>query len=154
MMHETVDAPQFTALADRLQGALSGLFSVLHRGGWNHPSTGKLTMAQLSILLTLLERGPMRMTELAVEERVRTPTVTVAIQRLEKVGRVTRTRDPADQRAVLVDITPKGHAERRQAMDNRCAALAELLNGLSEQDRRALARALEPLQRLADQSAG
>ncbi|MCH5376162.1 MAG: MarR family transcriptional regulator, partial [Planctomycetes bacterium] len=46
---------------------------------------GDLTLAQLSILLTLLDTGPIRMTELAARERVRTPTTTVAIRRLEKL---------------------------------------------------------------------
>ena len=50
------------------------------------------------------------MTELAAHERVRTPTTTVAIRRLEKIGLVKRSRDPSDLRAVLVDITPEGLA--------------------------------------------
>ena len=63
---------------------------------------GDLTLAQLSILVTLLDKGPIRMTDLAAHERVRTPTTTVAIRRLEKVGLVKRSRDPSDLRAVLV----------------------------------------------------
>ena len=47
------------------------------------------------------------MTDLAAHERVRTPTTTVAIRRLEKIGLVKRSRDPSDLRAVLVDITPR-----------------------------------------------
>ncbi|CQD03083.1 transcriptional regulatory protein [Mycolicibacterium conceptionense] len=48
------------------------------------------------------------MTELAARERVRTPTTTVAIRRLEKLGLVKRSRDPSDLRAVLVEVTPRG----------------------------------------------
>jgi len=44
-------------------------------------------------LVTLLDRGPIRMTDLAAHERVRTPTTTVAIRRLEKIGLVKRSRD-------------------------------------------------------------
>ena len=80
------------------------------------PTAGDLTLAQLSILLTLLDQGPIRMTELAAHERVRTPTTTVAIRRLEKLGLVKRSRDPSDLRAVLVDITPKGLAQHREAL--------------------------------------
>ena len=61
---------------------------------------------------TLIDRGPIRMTDLAAHERVRTPTTTVAIRRLEKLGLVKRSRDPSDLRAVLVDITPKGLSQR------------------------------------------
>jgi DNA-binding MarR family transcriptional regulator len=96
-------------LAGELQRVLSKVFSVLRRGDTaNRAEAGDLTLAQLSILLTLLDQGPIRMTELAAHERVRTPTTTVAIRRLEKLGLVKRSRDPSDLRAVLVDITPRG----------------------------------------------
>src|ERR1700736_4404241 len=99
-----------TELAEGLHRTLSKLFSILRRGDHSAgaAAAGELTLAQLSILVTLLDRGPIRMTDLAAHERVRTPTTTVAIRRLEKVGLVKRSRDPSDLRAVLVDITPRG----------------------------------------------
>jgi DNA-binding MarR family transcriptional regulator len=109
--------PEVTELAEGLQRTLSKLFSVLRRGDThaNREAANDLTLAQLSILITLLNMGPIRMTELAAHERVRTPTTTVAIRRLEKLGLVKRSRDPSDLRAVLVEITPKGHAEHAEA---------------------------------------
>jgi DNA-binding MarR family transcriptional regulator len=104
--------PQVAELAGELQRVLSRVFSVLRRGDTSRESSaGDLTLAQLSILLTLLDQGPIRMTELAAHERVRTPTTTVAIRRLEKLGLVKRSRDASDLRAVLVDITPRGLAQ-------------------------------------------
>ncbi len=101
--------PQLADLSADLQRVLSKLFSVLRRGDVNRGNDGPdLTLAQLSILLTLLDQGPIRMTELAARERVRTPTTTVAIRRLEKLGLVKRSRDPSDLRAVLVEVTPEG----------------------------------------------
>jgi DNA-binding MarR family transcriptional regulator len=110
---------------------------------------GDLTLAQLSILITLLDQGPIRMTDLAAHERVRTPTTTVAIRRLEKIGLVKRSRDPSDLRAVLVDITPRGRAVHSESLANRHAALAAMLGQLPESDLNTLARALAPLERLA-----
>ena len=55
------------------------------------------------------------MTDLAAHERVRTPTTTVAIRRLEKLGLVKRSRDPSDLRAVLVEVTPRGLVQHREA---------------------------------------
>src|SRR5687767_6159284 len=111
--------PQVTELAGELQRVLSRMFSVLRRVDTNPGETADLTLAQLSILLTLLDLGPIRMTELAAHERVRTPTTTVAIRRLEKLGLVKRSRDPSDLRAVLVDITPRGLAQHREALAAR-----------------------------------
>ncbi|MEV3903772.1 MULTISPECIES: MarR family winged helix-turn-helix transcriptional regulator [unclassified Mycobacterium] len=142
--------PQVTELAGELQRVLSRVFSILRRGDANRGTAGDLTLAQLSILLTLLDQGPIRMTELAALERVRTPTTTVAIRRLEKLGLVKRSRDPSDLRAVLVDITPDGLAQHREALAARRAALAERLSKLSADELETLTKALRPLEHLAD----
>ncbi|KAA0113994.1 MarR family winged helix-turn-helix transcriptional regulator [Mycolicibacterium sp. P9-22] len=145
---------QTAELAGELQRVLSKLFSVLRRGdtrGAGNTGAGDLTLAQLSILLTLLESGPIRMTELAAHERVRTPTTTVAIRRLEKLGLVKRSRDPSDLRAVLVEVTPRGLVQHREALDARRAFLASMLANLSSEDRATLTAALGSLDRLSDQ---
>jgi DNA-binding MarR family transcriptional regulator len=127
---------------------------VLRRGdtrGAGNTGAGDLTLAQLSILLTLLESGPIRMTDLAAHERVRTPTTTVAIRRLEKLGLVKRSRDPSDLRAVLVEVTPRGLVQHREALDARRAFLASMLANLSSEDQATLTAALGSLDRLGDQ---
>jgi DNA-binding MarR family transcriptional regulator len=146
--------PQVAELAEGLHRVLSKLVSVLRRGDSSRASTGDLTLAQLSILVTLIDRGPIRMTDLAAHERVRTPTTTVAIRRLEKLGLVKRSKDQTDLRAVLVDITEKGLAVHRESLASRRAALAAMLSGLSHEDRETLAKALAALERLGGQSAG
>ncbi|HEU0191279.1 MAG TPA: MarR family transcriptional regulator [Mycobacterium sp.] len=149
MADRKAGAPEVPALAEGLHRALGRLITILRRGDITGGTTRELTMAQLSILVTLLDRGPIRMTELAAHERVRTPTTTVAIRRLEKLGLVQRSRDPSDQRAVLVDITPQGLATHRESLANRHAALAAMLSRLSPDELDILAQALGPLERLA-----
>jgi DNA-binding MarR family transcriptional regulator len=139
---------QVATLAGDLQRVLAKLITVVRRGD---PGTGTrpdLTMAQVSILLTLIDSGPIRMTELAARERVRTPTTTVAIRRLERLGLVKRARDPSDMRAVLVAVTPEGLAQYEDALQARRAHLTELLCRLSDDERADLVRALKPLERL------
>ncbi len=142
-------AGDVTELAEGLHRALSKLFSILRRGDPSGAAAGELTLAQLSILVTLLDQGPIRMTDLAAHERVRTPTTTVAIRRLEKLGLVKRSRDPSDLRAVLVDITPRGRAVHGESLANRRASLAAMLSQLPASDLGTLMQALAPLERLA-----
>ncbi len=149
MAESEATVTEVTELAEGLHRTLSKLFSILRRGDANPDAAGDLTLAQLSILVTLLNQGPIRMTELAAHERVRTPTTTVAIRRLEKLGLVKRTKDPSDLRAVLVEITPKGHAEHQEALAHRRAQLANMLSQLSPEDLETLEAALGPLGRLA-----
>ena len=150
MVETDAAPPEVTELAEGLHRTLSKLFSMLRRGdSGGRLVSGDLTLAQLSILITLLDQGPIRMTELAAHERVRTPTTTVAIRRLEKLGLVKRSRDPSDLRAVLVDITPKGHEVHRESLANRRAALAEMLRQLSPSELELVEAALAPLEKLA-----
>ena len=135
-------------LAADLQRILAKLVIVLRRSDTQAGSRPDLTLAQLSILLTLLDSGPIRMTELAARERVRTPTTTVAIRRLEKLGMVKRSRDPSDMRAVLVEVTPEGLVQHGEALASRRAYLAAMLSRLTDEERQDLSQALKPLERL------
>ena len=144
------ESQQVADLAADLQRILAKLVVVLRRGDNQAGSRPDLTLAQLSILLTLLDSGPIRMTELAAKERVRTPTTTVAIRRLENLGLVKRSRDPSDMRAVLVEVTPEGLVQHGEALAARRAYLAALLTNLSGDELRDLAKALKPLERLTD----
>src|ERR1700756_5994647 len=151
MAEREATVPELTELAEGLHRTLAKLFSILRRGDHSAgaATAGELTLAQLSILVTLLDRGPIRMTDFAAHEHVRTPTTTVAIRRLEKVGLVKRSRDPSDLRAVLVDITPRGVAVHGESLANRRAALAAMLGQLPAADLNTLMKALNPLERLA-----
>jgi DNA-binding MarR family transcriptional regulator len=142
---------QVVALAADLQRILAKLITVVRRGDPNRASQPDLTMSQISILLTLLDSGPIRMTELAARERVRTPTTTVAIGRLEKLGLVKRRRDPSDMRAVLVEVTPQGQVQYQESLQARRSHLVDLLNKLSAEERAALIRAVKPLERLTEE---
>src|SRR3984893_18663159 len=128
MAEREATEPALSDLAEDFYRRLSKLFTILRRGDPSGSAAGAdLTLAQLSILVTLLDRGPIRMTDLAAQERVRTPTTTVAIRRLEKIGLGKRSRDPSDLRAVLVDITTRGRAVHGESLANRRAALAAML---------------------------
>src|ERR1700761_9074383 len=149
---QTMQADQrAAALAEELYRVLFEVFLVLGRRDPGGVLPGDLTLAQLSILMTLQERGPMRMTALADHQRVRTPTITVAIRRLEKLGLVDRSDDPTDLRAVVVRITPQGHAMYCDALTTRHVQFAKMLKSLSPEDRVSLNEAMSPLERLARQ---
>ena len=61
--------------------------------------------------------GPIRLTTLAAKEGVSQPSMTQLIQRLERLGLVTRLADPDDGRAALIGITGarSGAARRPEA---------------------------------------
>jgi MarR family transcriptional regulator, organic hydroperoxide resistance regulator len=69
-----------------------------------------LTFPQYLVILELLDGAPLSVGALGDRLGMDTGTITPLVKRLAVAGLVTRTRDPADERRVLVDLTPRGRA--------------------------------------------
>jgi DNA-binding MarR family transcriptional regulator len=69
-----------------------------------------LTFPQYLVILELLDGAPLSVGTLGTRLDMDTGTITPLVKRLESAGFVTRTRDPADERRVLVDLTPSSRA--------------------------------------------
>ena len=110
-----------------------------------------VTPTQRSILTTLERRGPLTHGDLAAIERVRPPTITVAVDRLQEQGLVDRTRDDQDRRITRVVLTDRGHALLADARKERTAFLEQRLRALTPADRAAIAAAAPALARLLDE---
>ena len=67
-----------------------------------------LTFPQYLVILELLNGAPLPVGALGERLDMDTGTITPLVKRLEAAGLVTRTRDPKDERRVLVDLTAKG----------------------------------------------
>jgi DNA-binding MarR family transcriptional regulator len=79
--------------------------------------------------------GPIRLTALAAKEGVSQPSMTQLIQRLERLGLVTRLADPEDGRAALIGITGHGQAlldDRKRMRRERLTALMATLTAEEE----------------------
>lgn len=107
--------------------------------------------SQLAALATIERHGPLAPSELAQRERIKRPTVTRILARLESAGLVTRVRDPADGRSAIVSISPEGRALVRRLRQRKTAYLAKRLRELPPEDREAMARAAELLERLLEE---
>ena len=110
----------------------------------------ELSRTASSVLATLRDGGPKRITELAASEAIAQPSVTTLVGRLERQGLVTRGPDPSDARAVLVALTDDGREALRRLGSRRAAILAERLAALDDADRAALRAALRALDHLLD----
>lgn len=106
-----------------------------------------LSPARFSLLATLRYHGPLRVGELAREERVTQPTVTQAVQGLESAGLVRRGPHPSDGRGCLVELTPAGRAVVRRARARKIAWLSEVIGELDGDQRPALGSAAAVLDR-------
>jgi DNA-binding MarR family transcriptional regulator len=101
-------------------------------------------------VLRKLNDGPRRITELAAEERVTQPAITLLVNRLAERGWVERVPDPSDGRAVLVSLTPVGKDVFEQLRAEYRALLHEEMAMLDDSEVTALAAAIEILDKLIE----
>ncbi|WP_099039401.1 MarR family winged helix-turn-helix transcriptional regulator [Mycobacterium neglectum] len=107
-----------------------------------------LPFAQARLLSTIEDQGPTRISDLAALDHCSQPTMTTQVRRLEDGGYVSRTVDPGDARAVLIEITAKGTETLRQVRVDRGAAIDPYLERLDATDRHALGEAVRVLRGL------
>jgi DNA-binding MarR family transcriptional regulator len=112
-----------------------------------------VSLTEIGVMQSL-RAGPRRITELAADERVTQPAITLLVNRLQDRGWVQRVTDPSDGRAVLVSLTPAGDEALDRLRAEYRALLHEEMAMLDDQEVRTLADAVEILdgliERLAD----
>jgi DNA-binding MarR family transcriptional regulator len=108
-----------------------------------------LSLTAGATLSTLERSGPCRLTALAAHEGVTQPAMTQLVGRLEDQGLAERCTDPADGRAVNVQITPAGRDLLARRRAYRAERLSGLLARLSPAEQAALAAALPAINALA-----
>jgi DNA-binding MarR family transcriptional regulator len=141
-------------MAERLSAAqlavlLRDAMTRLNRRVRQTRPVGDLTATQLSALASLELASAMTPRELADIERVRPPTMTKIVAKLEDRGLVQRTPHPTDGRQVILAATPEGRAMLAQFERAREEWLAQRLAELTVADREVLRRAAEILRQVA-----
>ena len=139
----TDDDPQLHELAAAFREALRHSVYLVRR----LDADGELSAAQLSTLKMLLGEGQ-RVGEIARNLGVRVPSATEQIIKLERAGLARREPDPDDSRAVRVILTPEGRSAVDSANRRRNQVMAAILSTLTDQDRKALAKALPVIDKI------
>jgi DNA-binding MarR family transcriptional regulator len=98
--------------------------------------------------VTVEERGPLRLSELARREGVSVPTMSRVLTALDEQGLVVRMPDPQDARGVLVRLSEAGEQRLAQVRSHRTALVARRLERLDAAQRASLVAALPALEAL------
>jgi len=102
--------PERQTIARQLSFALYGAANRLARLHKPILEPLGLTFPQYLAILALLDGAPLAVGALGARLDMDTGTITPLVKRLEGAGFVTRRRDPADERRVLVDLTAHGRS--------------------------------------------
>ncbi|PVZ03443.1 MarR family transcriptional regulator [Actinomycetospora cinnamomea] len=114
-------------------------------------SAAHLPPLQTSVLATLEDQAPLRLSELARREAVTPPTMSRVLAALDDAGLLVRTPDPQDARSALIELSDAGHEAIRRIRTERTASIAQRLDRLDPEQRAALEAALPALERLVEE---
>jgi DNA-binding MarR family transcriptional regulator len=139
--HRDVHVDEIAEALPQRSAALSRLFL-------RHTSIC-VSRTEVGVMRSLSAR-PRRITELAAEEHVTQPAITLLVNRLADRGWVQRQPDPADRRAVLVSLTEAGAEAFAQLRAEYRAMLHEEMATLEDGEIATLVKAIEILDRVID----
>ncbi|HZC52091.1 MAG TPA: MarR family winged helix-turn-helix transcriptional regulator [Mycobacterium sp.] len=139
-----VDAWLLTDIVTRLRRVLRA--SIRSDYPWE-----ALPMAQVEILQRLGDEPGLRINDLATRHRLANNTVSVLVQQMVVADLITRTTDPADRRAVRLNLTDGGRQMLTEWQGAHERRLESALDRLDSADRSAVLAALPALSRLVDE---
>ena len=103
---------------------------------------------RLSALSVIVFAGPLSLAELAAAEQVKPPTMSRIVEGLVQAGFASREPDPGNRRMVRISATAEGTELLEAGRERRVRVLAQRLHRLADSEQRALARAVELLERV------
>jgi DNA-binding MarR family transcriptional regulator len=110
-----------------------------------------LTPTRISVLLTVVREGQIRLSDLAEAEGINPTQLSRAVAHLVETGLVARSADEGDRRAAWLRPTAAGRKLTDRIRRERTDALNAALTGLAPDERERIVTALTALEHLAEQ---
>lgn len=149
-MVERETQTEVTETAAHLRLAVARVARRLRQESMSQEESGELTPTLMATLATVERCGPLTPSEVANYERVKRPTATRVLARLEELGLIERAADPADGRSSLVSVTPEGRQKLDMARCRKDALLARNMANLPAEDIAVLERAASILEAMLE----
>ncbi len=102
-------------------------------------------MAQLHVVALAAEKSGITMTEVAEYLQVSSPTATSFVDRLVKLGFLTRKHDSKNRKLVRLSVTVDGARMLKKKMAEKKKVITSVLSVLNSEDRKTLHRILHEL---------
>lgn len=103
--------------------------------------------ASYSVLATLQQHGPQRMTSIARHLGIGKPTLSRQLSVLTSRGFITKTTDTRDRRAQVVSLSAEGRTRLEEAQENRAARYRAMLETWPQEDIETLSGLLAQMNR-------
>lgn len=97
-----------------------------------------VSLPQLRVLVMVASRGALNLSAVAAGLGVHPSNATRAVDRLVAAGLLDRRDDPSDRRNLILELSPDGRGLVDRVMEDRRAAIAEIVQRMPAQRRRSL----------------
>ena len=141
-----------TAADNELGADLMRVAARLNRWATRH-GRWAVPAAQARLLAQVEEVDAARISDLARADHCSQPGMTAQVRRLEAAGLLTRAPDPRAARAVLISLTDRGRLVLQDIRAARAAAVAPLIQRLSDSERQRLRSAVTAFEALLNTAA-
>ena len=124
-------------------------FRALNRVAEESIRETELGLTEFATLEALLHKGPLTIGEIQCKVPLALGSMTAVVDRLERRGLIVRTPSPADRRARVLKLSPKGRAAVKSAFGRHAAELESAMVVLTDREKRQLRALLKKLGRFA-----
>jgi len=114
----------------------------------------KMSLPQFSLLLLLIDNGPLRMGTIAEKLYLASSSVTNLVDRLEGNQYIVRLADPADRRAFTIKVTAKGKRVVADIRKITVVKIAQRLTAFGKKDIDIILRFYDAIGEVLDQNLG
>lgn len=133
------------ATSQSIHDRLLGLFNRLQALGLGQPRFKQegLSLPQFGLMMCVLHKPGIQVHQVAEMLGVSTPTVSVAIRKLERDGWLRRKMNPADRRAARLFLSAKAEILAKQVGNRRRKYVNEFMEALTSAEQEQLLTLLE-----------
>jgi MarR family 2-MHQ and catechol resistance regulon transcriptional repressor len=104
-----------------------------------------LTQPQFGVIEALGHLGPMKIGVLCNKMLVSGGNMTLVLDNLEKIELIERVHSKEDRRAILIQLTEKGHSLFTKVFSNHAEFIFSLMSVLTEKEQKELGKLLKKL---------
>jgi MarR family transcriptional regulator, 2-MHQ and catechol-resistance regulon repressor len=113
-----------------------------------------LCLTDFVALEALLHKGPLAISQIQEKVRLASGSMTAAVDRLERLGLVTRMSSPSDRRSRIVKLTAEGRRLAAECFEKHARDLEALMSPLPEKEKEQVYRSVKKLGLLAAEKLG
>jgi DNA-binding MarR family transcriptional regulator len=111
----------------------------------------RLTVSQFSVLIQVVDEGPLKMQDLAKRLYLASSSITHLVDRLEAQKMIQRLEYPGDRRAYFIAATPKGTQLVRQIRKFTIEQMLHRLKGFGEKELQSVLKFMKLLSETLDE---